>query len=111
MEPYTVAVTSCGRFDLLERTLRSLLPRLDGPFAGILIAEDSGDERIYDVVRQFGDAYGKIDDRCHPQRPTFGAGIVGTKPGETEHGLVTGFARFDELARSLDPHRLLAPVQ
>ena len=61
MEPYTVALTSCGRFDLLEQTLRSLLPRLDGPLAGILIAEDSGDERIYDVVRQFGDAYGKID--------------------------------------------------
>ena len=61
MEPYTVALTSCGRFDLLERTLRSLLPRPDGPLAGILIAEDSGDERIYDVVRQFGDAYGRID--------------------------------------------------
>ena len=61
MEPYTVALTSCGRFDLLEQTLRSLLPRLDGPLAGILIAEDSGDERIYDVVRQFGDAYAKID--------------------------------------------------
>ena len=70
MEPYTVALTSCGRFDLLEQTLRSLLPRLDGPLAGILIAEDSGDERIYDVVRQFGDAYGKIE--CHPQRPAFG---------------------------------------
>ena len=61
MEPCTVALTSCGRFDLLEQTLRSLLPRLDGPLAGILIAEDSGDERIYDVVRQFDDAYGKID--------------------------------------------------
>ena len=31
MEPYSVALTSCGRFDLLERTLASLLPRLDGP--------------------------------------------------------------------------------
>ncbi|MXW91878.1 MAG: glycosyltransferase family 2 protein [Rhodospirillaceae bacterium] len=61
MEPYTVALTSCGRFDLLERTLGSLLPRLDGPLAEILIAEDSGDARVHDVVRQFGDAYGRID--------------------------------------------------
>ena len=61
MEPYTVALTSCGRFDLLEQTLRSLLPRLDGPVAEILIAEDSGDARVHDVVRQFGDAYGRIE--------------------------------------------------
>ncbi|MCY3828892.1 MAG: glycosyltransferase family A protein [Rhodospirillaceae bacterium] len=56
MEPYTVALTSCGRFDLLERTLRSLLPRLDGPVAKIIIAEDSGDRGVYDVVQQFSDA-------------------------------------------------------
>ena len=43
MEPYTAALTSFGRFDLLERTLRSLLPRLDGPLARVLIGEDSGD--------------------------------------------------------------------
>lgn len=43
MQPYTVALTSCGRFDLLERTLRSLLPRLDGPLRSILIADDSGE--------------------------------------------------------------------
>ena len=61
MEPYTVALTSCGRFDLLERTLGSLLPRLDGPLAGILIGEDSGGRRIHDVIRQFGNTYGNID--------------------------------------------------
>ena len=44
MQPYTVALTSCGRFDLLERTLRSLLPRLDGPLDSILIADDSGQD-------------------------------------------------------------------
>lgn len=65
MEPYTVALTSCGRFDLLERTLESLLPRLDGPLAGILIGEDSGNRRVYDVVRQFGDTYGNIDVILH----------------------------------------------
>lgn len=43
MQPYTVALTSCGRFDLLERTLRSLLPRLDGPLNSILIADDGGE--------------------------------------------------------------------
>lgn len=53
MEPYTIALTSCGRFDLLERTLRSLLPRLDGPVAKIIVAEDSGDRGIYDVVQRF----------------------------------------------------------
>ncbi|MDE0705470.1 MAG: hypothetical protein OXH59_17300 [Rhodospirillaceae bacterium] len=53
MEPYTVALTSCGRFDLLEQTLASLLPRLDGPLAEVLIAEDSGDKQVFDVVQQF----------------------------------------------------------
>ncbi len=61
MEPYTVALTSCGRFDLLERTLRSLLPRLDGPLARVLIAEDSGDRRVHDVVKPFQGRYGKIE--------------------------------------------------
>ncbi len=61
MEPYTVALTSCGRFDLLEQTLRSLLPRLDGQIAGILIAEDSGDRSVLDVAEQFTGRYGKID--------------------------------------------------
>ena len=61
MEPYTVALTSCGRFDLLERTLASLLPRLDGPLAGILIAEDSGDRRVHEVVERFGNAFGKVE--------------------------------------------------
>ena len=53
MHPYTVALTSCGRFDLLERTLRSILARLDGPLESILISEDSGDRGIYDLLEQF----------------------------------------------------------
>ena len=61
MEPYTVALTSCGRFDLLERTLRSLLPRLDGPLARVLIAEDSGNRAVLDVVRRFDGQYAKIE--------------------------------------------------
>ena len=53
MQPYTVALTSCGRFDLLKRTLESLLPRLEGPLAKVLVIEDSGDRGVYDVLRQF----------------------------------------------------------
>ena len=53
MEPYTVALTSCGRFDLLERTLDSLLPRLEGPVAKLAITEDSGDPAVHDVIRRF----------------------------------------------------------
>ena len=61
LEPYTVALTSCGRFDLLARTLRSLLPKLDGPPAGIFIAEDSGDRGIHDVASQFDSSYSDIN--------------------------------------------------
>ena len=61
MEPYTAALTSCGRFDLLERTLRSLLPRLDGPLARVLIGEDSGDRAVLDVARTFDGQGAKIE--------------------------------------------------
>ena len=61
MEPYTVALTSCGRFDLLERTLRSLLPRLEGPIAEVLIVEDSGNLDVLEVVRQFSGVPGNIE--------------------------------------------------
>lgn len=54
IEPYTVALTSCGRFDLLERTLATLLPRLDGPVAEIIIAEDSGNNAVRDIAAKFG---------------------------------------------------------
>lgn len=50
MNPYTVVITSCGRFDLLERTLRSLQPHLTGPLEAVIVAEDSGDEAVRDVV-------------------------------------------------------------
>ena len=56
MEPYTVAITSCGRFDLLERTLESLLPHLEGPVTKILIAEDSGDCGVINVANKFNSA-------------------------------------------------------
>jgi GT2 family glycosyltransferase len=54
MEPYSVVITSCGRFDLLRRTLASLLPSLDRPFEAFYIVEDSGQSAIYDSVSSFG---------------------------------------------------------
>ena len=55
MEPYTVAITSCGRFDLLERTLSSLLPFLEGPLERIIIVEDSGSKQVEIVAEKFSD--------------------------------------------------------
>ena len=40
-------------FDLLERTLRSLLPRLDGPNKEILIVADSGDRAVHNVIEKY----------------------------------------------------------
>ena len=53
IEPYTVTLTSCARFDLLERTLASLLPRLEGPCERIVIGEDSGDRGVLEAVERF----------------------------------------------------------
>ena len=50
MKAYTVVITSCGRFDLLERTLRTLQPHLDGPLDAVVVIEDSGDASAGDVV-------------------------------------------------------------
>lgn len=53
IEPYTITLTSCARFDLLERTLTSLLPRLEGPCERIIIGEDSGDRGVLEVIDRF----------------------------------------------------------
>ncbi len=53
IEPYTVTLTSCGRFDLLTRTLASLIPCLEGSVEKIIIAEDSGDSSVHDVIKKF----------------------------------------------------------
>lgn len=70
MEPYTVALTSCRRFDLLERTLGSLLPRLDGPIAEVIVIEDSGDRGVHDVVRRFSG--GRLKFRVIVNEPPIG---------------------------------------
>ncbi len=52
-EPYTVALTSCGRFDLLEKTLDSLIPRLAPRPQKILVIEDSGNNEVQGVLDRF----------------------------------------------------------
>jgi hypothetical protein len=46
----TAVLTSCGRFHLLERTLRSFIATNTAPFARFVVIEDSGDENVRAVV-------------------------------------------------------------
>ena len=46
----TFVLTSCGRFDLLERTLSSFIKYNDAPIARYILVEDSGDESILQLV-------------------------------------------------------------
>ena len=70
IEPYTVAITSCGRFDLLEQTLASLLPRLEGPVVKVVIVEDSGSSEVEIVVQKF--AYTGINFEIVINTPALG---------------------------------------
>ena len=47
---YALVVTSCGRFDLLARTLESLKAHADIAPAQVIVTEDSGDERARSIV-------------------------------------------------------------
>lgn len=47
---YTVVLTSCGRFDLLAETIRSLLSHVDERPAAFIVVEDSGDEAVRDAL-------------------------------------------------------------
>ncbi len=49
-KPYALIVTSCGRFDLLRRTLASFFEHADQRPAEIIVIEDSGDEAVRDHV-------------------------------------------------------------
>lgn len=46
----TLVVTSCGRFDLLKRTLASFDRYNTAPIRHVLITEDSGDEQVRDCI-------------------------------------------------------------
>ena len=48
-------LTSCGRFDLLRRTLASFLEHNDTKIAKYIIVEDSGDDSVRDVLAEFRD--------------------------------------------------------
>ena len=68
IEPYTVTLTSCARFDLLERTLASLLPRLEGPCERIIIGEDSGDCGVLEAIERFRSDAPPIHVLLNPRR-------------------------------------------
>ncbi len=53
-EKVTLLCTSCGRFDLLERTLRSFFALNVYPIQEIIINEDCGRFALYDLVKSFG---------------------------------------------------------
>jgi hypothetical protein len=46
-------ITSCGRFDLLEQTLKSFFSCNTHPIDQFLLVEDSGRREVLDVLRQF----------------------------------------------------------
>ena len=48
-------LTSCGRFDLLRRTLASFLEHNDAKIEKYIIVEDSGDDSVRDVLAEFRD--------------------------------------------------------
>ncbi|WP_411819177.1 glycosyltransferase [Hyphococcus formosus] len=51
-KPYTIVITSCGRFDLLGQTLASLFAHLDRPPAKTILIEDSTDQAVKAVAQQ-----------------------------------------------------------
>ena len=60
---YAVVLTSCGRFDLLAKTAGSLLAHLDWPPAQFIVTEDSGDERVREVLSQFNAPFDIVVNR------------------------------------------------
>ncbi len=57
----TFCLTSCGRFALLQKTLRSFFQKNDHPIEKYVIVEDSGDpnarEHLHDIVKEFPKAH------------------------------------------------------
>jgi hypothetical protein len=47
----SVVVTSCGRLDLLDRTITSLLAFNNYPISQFIIVDDSGDQSVHDQLR------------------------------------------------------------
>ncbi|MDP9839003.1 hypothetical protein J2T09_003775 [Neorhizobium huautlense] len=51
----TMVVTSCRRFDLLEKTLRSFFTFNNYPLKEVIVIEDSDDEGVFKVAEMFPD--------------------------------------------------------
>ncbi|MFZ2029519.1 MAG: glycosyltransferase family A protein [Vitreimonas sp.] len=64
---FSVVVTSCGRFDLLRRTLQSLRDTLDMAPATWVVIEDSGDDSVRDIIKALG-----IDAQIIVNKPQIG---------------------------------------
>lgn len=62
---YALVVTSCGRFDLLARSLESLRAQADIAPAQVIVTEDSGDERAHDIVEAIYPGAEVIVNRPH----------------------------------------------
>lgn len=58
MDKITVVITSCGRIDLLKRTLDSFFKFNTYPIEKILITEDSADQEIFTECDKLNNAYG-----------------------------------------------------
>lgn len=58
--PITLVVTSCGRFDLLKRTLETFDHYNTAPIREVLITEDSGDDRVHDCIPKDWTAYTRV---------------------------------------------------
>ena len=50
---YSLVITSCGRFDLLRRTVASFLKFADVQPKQYILVEDSGDESVREVLDPF----------------------------------------------------------
>ena len=50
---YSLVITSCGRFDLLRRTIASFLKFADVQPKQYILVEDSGDENVREVLAPF----------------------------------------------------------
>lgn len=56
----TIVLTSCGRFDLLKKTLDSLDTFNTYPVREVIITEDSGSEKVHDAIPEHWKPYCKV---------------------------------------------------
>jgi hypothetical protein len=65
-EQITVVITSCGRLDLLERTISSFLSYNSYPIVSYVIVEDSGDLHVASLLRErYGGSFNILFNEQH----------------------------------------------